>query len=449
MGSISTLAFPLLVGAGVGVPFSRSSSLRTQHSTSMSVAASSSSSQDVAATQLLTFLGKGGSGKTTAAIFAAQHYAMAGFKTCLVIHSQDVTADYLLNCKIGTSHVLCTNNLSAVRLETTKMLLEPLKLLKQADAQLNMTQGTLGGIVGEELGIMPGMDSIFLVLALERLVGFLGMAPSNTQHDKFDIIIYDSVSSEETLRIMGGCSKARLYLKYIRTLAEKTDLGRLAAPSLLRLVDEAMRISSTRSYLNWRMSSETWDNLDQLLEKGSSAFSNSQRFGCFLVMDPNNPTSVNSALRYWGCTIQAGAQVSGAFGLSSHQPKLESYERANKNLSPLPSAFISSPLMISPVDWNRVLLDTANQNARHLLTSLLSQSSNMTSSVKFDVKRKSVTLFMPGFDKSEIKLYQYRGGSELLVEAGDQRRVIALPPEIQGKVGGAKFQDRSLVITLL
>lgn len=44
---------------------------------------------------------------------------------------------------------------------------------------------------------------------------------------------------------------------------------------------------------------------------------------------------------------------------------------------------------------------------------------------------------------------QYRGGSELLVEAGDQRRVIPLPKEIQGKVGGAKFADRSLVITLL
>lgn len=43
---------------------------------------------------------------------------------------------------------------------------------------------------------------------------------------------------------------------------------------------------------------------------------------------------------------------------------------------------------------------------------------------------------------------QYRGGSELLVEAGDQRRVISLPKEIQGKVGGAKFMDRSLVITM-
>lgn len=43
---------------------------------------------------------------------------------------------------------------------------------------------------------------------------------------------------------------------------------------------------------------------------------------------------------------------------------------------------------------------------------------------------------------------QYRGGSELLVEAGDQRRVIHLPSKIQGKVGGAKFIDRSLVITM-
>lgn len=43
---------------------------------------------------------------------------------------------------------------------------------------------------------------------------------------------------------------------------------------------------------------------------------------------------------------------------------------------------------------------------------------------------------------------QYRGGSELLVEAGDQRRVIVLPPEIRGRVGGAKFIDRNLVIRI-
>lgn len=45
-------------------------------------------------------------------------------------------------------------------------------------------------------------------------------------------------------------------------------------------------------------------------------------------------------------------------------------------------------------------------------------------------------------------ILQYRGGSELLIEAGDQRRVICLPPEIQGKVAGAKFIDRSLTVTM-
>ncbi|CAL0308005.1 unnamed protein product [Lupinus luteus] len=440
MAMISTFSSPLLFG------FPISCSTRRPPQPALTVAASSTeapATESTTQTKLLTFLGKGGSGKTTAAIFAAQHYAMAGLNTCLVIQGQDTTADYLLNRKIGSTPAVCSNNLSAVRLETTKILLEPLKLLKQADAQLNLTQGTLGRIVGEELGILPGMDSIVLVLELERLVGYLGVAASKSRQDKFDVIVYDGISSDDTLRFIGASSKSRLYLKYLRNLAEKTEIGRLAAPSLLRLVDEATRISSSRSLFSG--SSEIWDTLEEFLERATRAFSNPQRFNSFLVMDPNNPTTVNSALRYWGCTIQAGAQVSGAFGVTPLQQNLESSERAKKEFSPLPSAFISSLSLNSPVDWRRVLLDTGNEDARHLL----SQSSSVPSSVTFDRKRKSVTLFMPGFDKSEIKLYQYRGGSELLVEAGDQRRVIPLPKEIQGKVGGAKFADRSLVITLL
>ncbi|KAK4263742.1 hypothetical protein QN277_029117 [Acacia crassicarpa] len=439
---------------GVPIPIAHYQSPSRLRVPSLAMAASSdpitTSSSSEESTKLITFLGKGGSGKTTAAVFAAQHYAMAGLNTCLVIHSQDTTADYLLNCKIGNSQVECDKNLSAVRLKTTKMLLEPLNRLKQADAKLNLSQGSLEGVVGEELGVLPAMDSIFSAFSLERLVGFLGITEPKNQPKKFDIVIYDGISSEETLRIIGATSKARLYLKYLRHLAEKTDLGRLAAPSLLRLVDEAMSISGNRPYFDGTMSAEIWESLDELLVRGSFAFLNPQRFGCFLVMDPNNPTSDSSALRYWGCTIQAGGQVSGAFGVTSQQLNAESMDRVKKIFSPLPSAFISSMAMRnSPIAWNRILEDSVNEDARHLLTSFASQCSNITLPVKFDSKRKLVTLFMPGFDKSEIKLYQYRGGSELLVEAGDQRRAIPLPPKIQGKVGGAKFIDRNLVVTLL
>ncbi|GAB4828919.1 hypothetical protein Ancab_018580 [Ancistrocladus abbreviatus] len=398
-------------------------------------------------TKLVIFLGKGGSGKTTTAIFAAQHYAREGLSTCFMTHSQDRTADYLLNCKLGAAPVICGNNLSAVRLETTKMLLGPLKWLKQADAHVNMTQGVLEGIVGEELGVLPGMDSIFSALALE---GFelSGSAAQRNQRNKFDVIIYEGVSPEETLRLMGAASAARLYLKYLRSIAEKTDFGRLASPTLLGLVHEAMTSSGSRPSFNGKLSSEIWDLLERFLERKSSSFAEPGKFGCYVVMDPSRPITVNSALRYWGCAIQAGAQVSGAFGISSPHHGGESLESVKQAFSPLPLAFMPNLSQDSPLDWDATMQNPLSEDAQNLLRLAANKTGSVMPSVKYDLSKKSIILFMPGFDKSEIKLYQYRRGSELLVEAGDQRRVIRLPREVQGKMGSAKYVDRSLVITM-
>lgn len=124
--------------------------LRRTTATPPSITAASLNDNDdqSSSSKLVTFIGKGGSGKTTSAIFAAQHYAMSGLRTCLVIQTQDPSAEYLLNYKIGTSPTECSDNLWAVRLETSKMLLEPLDRLKQADSRLKMTQGVLEGVGG-------------------------------------------------------------------------------------------------------------------------------------------------------------------------------------------------------------------------------------------------------------------------------------------------------------
>lgn len=57
----------------------------------------------------------------------------------------------------------------------------------------------------------------------------------------------------------------RLYVKYLRSIAEKTDFGRLAGPSVLRLVDEAMNSSGGSSF-NGKLTSEVWDSLERVLE---------------------------------------------------------------------------------------------------------------------------------------------------------------------------------------
>lgn len=65
-------------------------------------------------------------------------------------------------------------------------------------------------MVGEELGVLPAMDSIFAALVLARLLGFLTNMTEKNKKDKFDIIIYDGISTDETLRMIGAASKARL-----------------------------------------------------------------------------------------------------------------------------------------------------------------------------------------------------------------------------------------------
>ncbi|KAI3976854.1 hypothetical protein MKX01_008712 [Papaver californicum] len=210
-----------------------------------------------------------------------------------------------MGCKIGNSPTQCNTNLSVVRFDTTKMLLEPLNQLKKADARLNFTQGVIEGVA----------------LALQKLVGVIERtsATKKQTQEKLDIVIYDGVSNEETLRMISATETARSYLKYLRNLAEKTDIGRLTAPSLLRLAGESIKLNDGRSLFDGKMSSDIWNDIERMLERVSTGFSKPSKLSCYLVMDPNNPTFINAAMRYWGCAIQAGAHVSGAFGYAPPQ----------------------------------------------------------------------------------------------------------------------------------
>lgn len=148
------------------------------------------------------------------------------------------------------------------------------------------------------------------------------------------------------------------------------------------------------------------------MQRGTSAFSDPHKFRCFLVVDPQNPASVDSALRYWGSTIQAGSLVSGAFGIASPNAAGELTERIKETFAPMPSTLIPHLSFASPADWDAIMSNSSSNKARELLS--LPASSISMPSVKFDPAKKSVALLLPGFDKSEIKLYQVSSASVYL-----------------------------------
>lgn len=145
------------------------------------------------------------------------------------------------------------------------------------------------------------------------------------------------------------------------------------------------------------------------MQKASVSFGDSSKIGCYLVIDPSRPVSVISALRYWGCAIQAGTQICGAFGFAS-QSSIAKEEVAQK-ISPLKYALVPSFTADSSMDWDAIL-NSLSLDAKQLFRSA---NNPLQASVKFDSTKKSVTLFMPGFDKSEIKLYQVLGPISSLI----------------------------------
>ena len=215
-------------------------------------------------------------------------------------------------------------------------------------------------------------------------------------------------------------------------MAEKTDVGRLTAPSILKLMYESM--GSSGGSIDGKTSAEIWDDIELNLQvhqwplslstrspilsfsylniywhqpvlsfsqKASASFEDPLRFRSFLVMDPENPISISLALRYWGCAIQAGARISGSFGFS---PSLSSTSTAkvSEKVSPLAFGLLPYIPLESPIDWDGVI-NRLNNMAKNILDSSIEDKQHL---VKFDGSKKTVTLFMPGFDKSEIKLYQ-------------------------------------------
>lgn len=362
--------------------------------------------------RILTFLGKGGSGRTTIAIAAAKRLASEGKRVLLAADDNQVALGLLLKASLAPEPQELAPNLQVVQFKTSVLLERNWEEVKKLEAQYLRTP-IVKDVYGQELVVLPGMDKALILNAIREY----------DASGKYDAIVYDGSSDSTTLRMLGMAESLDWYSRRFGKLLADSDIGRTVTPFLQPLISTIFNVSWTGDNF-----AQPTSKLTNILEQGKAALADPQRFAAYLVTN-DDPASIATARYLWGSAQLAGLTVGGAL-----LNQMTMTESASVDFSPLPISAIPK----RPTDDWQPLIDALPD---------LTQTPQVPKPLEFDVANRQVRLFLPGFDKKQVKLTQY--GTEIAIEAGDQRRNIFLPPGLSSRtVSGAKFQQGYLIIVL-
>jgi arsenite-transporting ATPase len=362
---------------------------------------------------ILTFLGKGGTGRTTIAIAAAKRLANQGKRVLLAAQDTGPALSLLLNAPLTPDPQELASNLQVVQLKTSVLLERNWEEVKKLEAQYLRTP-IIKDVYGQELIVLPGMDRALELNAIREY----------DAGGKYDIIIYDGSGNVSTLRTLGMPESLSWYSRRFGKLITDSDLVKTISPFIQPIVSTVLNV-------NW-----SGDNFSQppkqvtdILEQGKTALADPKRLAAYLVTT-DDPAAVATARYLWGSAQQVGLTVGGVILNSPTMPESVVTETEFSPL--LVSAVPNSPLG----DW-QPLVDALPD---------FTQAAQVPKPIEINIAAREVRLFLPGFDKKQVKLTQ--SGPEVTIEAGDQRRNILLPPALSGStVKGAKFQHGYLIIS--
>ncbi len=362
---------------------------------------------------IITYLGKGGVGRTTAAIATAKKFASLGERVLLVGQDPSPAFGMHLGLTPQPEPQEIAANLSVMQVQATTLLEQNWTEAKKLEAKY-LRSPILKDVYGQELGILPGMDEALALNAIR-------------EYDKsnlYDVIIYDGSGNINTLRMMGMPEILSWYIRRFRGIFVESDIVKALSPFVQPVTSAILNVSWTPD----NFAPEQTNQATQMLEEGRAALSNPQRVIAYLVTT-SQADAVATAKYLWGSAQQIGMTVGGVLLNQAETTESLTNEFAPLKITPLPS--------IDKTEW-QPLIDSLPR---------FRDTEDIPSPTTIDRDNKKIKIFLPGFTKQEVKLTQY--GPEITIEAGNQRRNINLPSAWSGRpVTGAKFQNGYLEVSI-
>lgn len=361
---------------------------------------------------IITFLGKGGTGRTTVAIASAKKLASMGAKVLYVTQDASPVPSLLWSEDLAGSVTELAPNLKAVQLASTELLERGWDQIKDLEAQY-LRSPTLKNVYGEELGILPGLDEALALNALREY----------EQSGHYDVIIYDGAGDRSTLRMFGIPEVLDWYIRRFRKVLEDSDIVRALSPFVQPVTGAVLNVSWSGDSLTQAATNPAKD----FLQQGKAAIADPQRVAAYLVTTTQQ-TAIATARYLWGSAQQIGLGVKGVLLTQGGEAASIAEEFDPLTVTALP--------LQKEGEWQS-LIDTM-PDLRQAMTAPLP--------VAVDLANRQVRVFLPSFDKKQVKLTQY--GPEVTIDAGDQRHNLDLPTALRGQpITGAKFQNQSLIIS--
>ena len=357
---------------------------------------------------IVTFLGKGGTGRTISAIATAKKLAIEGKKVLLMGQDSSPAWGMALGATPTTEPLEIESNFAVMQLNSTVLLENSWEEVKRLEAQY-LRSPILKQVYGQELGILPGMDR---ALALNTIREYY-------QGGQYDAIVYDGTAGIDTLRMLGMPEILSWYFRRFRDVFAESDIVKTLSPFVGPVTGAILNTTWTAN----EVKGNTDNPATQMLEEGTSAL-NRGNVLAYLVTTAD-PAAIATAKYLWGSAQQVNLKVAGVLA------------RGND----ISAEF--SPLEVTAMP------EFDGSNWQDLIAKLPAMLEGVSApqATEFVMAERKVKVFLPGFDKKAVKLTQY--GPEITIEAGDQRRNITLPPAWRGSsVRGAKFQNGYLEVSV-
>lgn len=377
-------------------------------------------------TLILTFLGKGGTGRSTVAIAAAQKLSAAGKRVLLISQEAGPALSVLLGLEavagVGvetTTVTLGDSSFQAVQLQTTALLDENWEKLKNIEAQY-LRDPFFKAVYGQELSVIPGMDDFLALNAIREY----------TESNQYDVIVHDGPGDQSSLRMWGAIGGIDWYFRRFKKVFQDSQFYRSISPFIGPI---------TGAILSGGSSGDIWSrpetrSVESMVAKGKALVNDPMQLRAYVVTTADE-VAIAQGKYLWSAAQQISLTVTGAIINSVSPGQLEPGQ------SDTTAAFAPLPLTTLPYSVGGDRWQTLAQ-----ALPALTEPVSVPAAMSVDTANSTVKLFLPGFDKKQVKLTQY--GPEVTVQAGDQRHNLSLPPALNGRsVTGAKFQDGYLIIS--